>query len=931
MEPTTKTPIANDASNGLVTSRDSSTLQPGELSQAIGCEYRIGSPELHKLPGRTDTGETLDGEVLALAKLQYDGADDVLVADANGEIWESVASATPSFTSIVTGLSATAVPQYTGVRNEWIRCNGVDDNMVREPDAVPGGTQGNWRTIGMQTAGAPYVNSIGYNTNGGQVLRPATYTNQAYIRAYGAVPQTSYNGYRSPNLAIDGYGGVGTGTVSGTSGLNTLTGVDTLFTTQLSVGSILTFPDGTTATVQTIVSSNYLTTDANLDSTLVASSFIYSGSTVSDDSETTYSVAYTGDCLQQVSPLVTRTCICTWNFTSDLVATGRVLSVVHSASQVPGDWGAVFGERGMKISLEYSVTPGVASFPEAAADWLPLGVAPRYQPFPAPLEDSVALPDGLDLTNLKVRAYVTSFLGKKSGKWLDVYHGVYDIKVSTGATTTYTAVNPIQYGVSESYTDSDGVEHQSNMGDVTTVQPSQLQDATSVTLTLPQITNPLADKFLIWRSVDTPGGGFPVMYLMGEVDITTTSWTDLFTVPPADTAANGEKDQYQILEVLYSTGEASTASYYTAPPKSFMSLVFQGCVCYFPSDSDAARRVYYSLPATVSNTGIEQVPEQYYLDFQTPRNDQVKSGAITNGGRSMLVFFENYTMLVNYLPQGSDPGGFNNVVKEYVSNVRGCAGPFACCEFTLPSGQTLVASIDGLGMWLTNGVNLVEEWTLDLDWDAAMADVDLSTIELFDKPHKRRIEMLFTAADGTSQEYHFFYGRMKQSPEGKRLPLITGPHPSKTRCRLHTIIDGKWASYSGGSTSAGKVFTDDTADADESEGYDATGIVPWQWTLGDLYVGGIHKAQIVESANIKFADSPTKDFQMIGTFTRDSGTADTIEKTIVGDHQRFPKQIYWHQYCDRHKIGFSDLTNTASPSFISYVLKTRSAGGARDK
>jgi len=545
----------------------------------------------------------------------------------------------------------------------------------------------------------------------------------------------------------------------------------------------------------------------------------------------------------------------------------------------------------------------------------------------------VPIPDGTDLSTLWVKATIISNVYfRVSGHWLDVVHAIYDIKVSTGASGVYYAQNSIYYGVSESYTDSDGVEHQSNMGAVgeqsgLQIYPDDLQAATSVVLNLPQRINPLATKFIIWRSVDTPGGGFPVMYAVGHADITDTTWTDTFSTRPDDTGAIALLEQYKVLEILYSTGESSFASYYSQPPLAFMTLVFQGCLCYFPSDPTNARRIYYSLPSTVSNTALEQVPEQYYLDFQTPRNDQVKSGAITNGGRSMLAFFENYTMLVNYLPQGADPGGFNNSVKEYVSNVRGCSGAMSCTEFTLPAGETLVASVDGLGLWVTNGVNLVEEWSTDLDWDAAFDGVDLTTVQLFDKPHKRRIEMLFEASDGTNQEYHFFYGRMKQGLEGKRLPLVTGPHLSGTRCRHYTVISGNWEGFSGDSSTTGKVFLEDSQAADDSHGYDSTGIVPWSWALGDVYVGGIQNAHIVENASVKFTDDVAKAFSMTGTFIRDAGGTDTQDK-IIG--LVTPSMIYLHQYCDRHRVAFSDITNTAAPAFVNYVIETRPAGGSRD-
>jgi len=931
MEPTTKTPVSNDASNGLVTSRDSSTLHPGELSEAISCEYRIGSPHLYKLPGRRSNSQTLGGAVLALTKLQYDGGTDVLIADANGKIFETPVSLTPSFTSaIVTGLSTTEIPQYTGIKNQWLRCNGVDNNLIREIGAVPNGTTGNWRINGMQTASALTFVNVSVDANSGLVLRPTVSNNGPAIRAYN---QTSYGSYRSPTSAYDGFGGVGVGVISATSGSPVVTGTNTIFTTQLTQGTIIVFPDGVSKAVDIISNDNYLTVTTNLSANYTNVSYIYSGSNASASSETTYSEGYTGEGYILHQDDIKRCCLCSWMFTTNLPATGRILSVKHDGGPYPTDWGPNFTPGSLTFGLQYTYDPTIATWDENVAGWLPLGLDLRHQQI-STTEDTLIIPDGVDIANkLRVRAIVkSSYLGRYSGAWMNVWHHVYDIKVSTGSTVGYTAENPISYGITEAYTDSDGIVHESNMGPVVTVNPSQLQLARSVTFTLPIAPiNPLATQYKIWRSVDTPGGGYPVMYNIATVPKTDLSWTDQFTILPNDTAAIALKDQYKILEILYSTGESSLTSYFSPPPKAYMTLVYQGCVCYFPSDATLGRRIYYSLPTPVFTTSIEQVPTQYYLDFQTSLNDTHKSGAVTNGGRSMLIFFENYTMLVNSLPQGSDPGGFNNTIKEYVTNTRGCSGKFGCTEFTLAAGQTFVAAVDSQGLWITNGVNILDEWSTDLDWNTIFSSVDLSKVILVCKPHKRRLELLYTDSNGINKEYHFYYGRMKQGIEGKTLPLITGPHTTKTRCRLYTIIGTNLAGFSGDSTSTGNVYTEDVQAADDSHGYDVTGIVPWSWTLGDVYVGGIHKAQIAESANIKFEDSPTKDIQMIGTFTRDSGTTEIISKTIVGDHAAFPKQMYWHQYCDRHKIGFSDLTNTASPAFISYVLKTRSAGGARDK
>jgi hypothetical protein len=786
----------------------------------------------------------------------------------------------------------------------------------------------------MEVALTPSLNVINSYSGGGQTLRPSTFdatSGQGWApSSLGGGLTQSTSGYHDPALAIDGPG-AGVGTVSGTVGLQTIIGLGTIFTTQLSAGTILVFSTGEQVTVQSVEDATNLTITEPLRLALSGASFTFTNPTISPAPESTMAWGFTGDNYHVLpgtssTPVAPRINTCIWKFTSNLAATGRVLSVLHNGSITPANQGPNFGADGALWEVEYSLNGG--------SSWAVLGGFVRHQPFENAVADVYTLSDGFNMTNqLWVRATVSSSIFTTvSGHWLDCYHRVFDIKVSTGASGAYTASNDIQYGISEVYVDSDGVEHQSNMSPVLNLSASGLQNATSIVLNLPRPINPLAQNFIVWRSVDTPGGGYPVMYRVGNPSVNDTTWTDNLTTRPDDTAAIALLDQYKILEILYPTGESTFASYYSKPPLAYLTLPFQGCLCYFPSDPALARRVYYSLSATVSLNSLEQVPEQYYLDFQTPFNDVTRSGAITNGGRTMLVFFENYTMMVNYLPTGADPGGFNNSVKEYVSNVRGCSGRLACVEFTIPStGQTRVASVDSLGLWITNGVNTIEEWSQDLDWSTTFAGVDLSLVELYDKPHKRRLEMLFTATNGTRQEYHFFYGRMKQGFDGKELPIITGPHTTGTRCRHYTVVSDTWVGYSGDATATGRVFTEDTQASDDSHGYDSTGIVPWQWHLNDMYVGGIQKAHIADSANIKFADDPVKDFTMVGTFTRDSGTTETVEKIIVGDHTKFPKQIYWHQYCDRHSIGFKDLTNTASPPFISYVLKTRSAGGARDK
>ena len=803
-------PIRTNASLGVCTSRDPSTLAPGECTAITGAEYRLGSPHLYKQAGRSDTSAALGASVQGLVKFQYDSGTDKLVALAGGSIYESAASTVPSFTvSALTGLSSSALPQWSGFQDRWFLCNGTDDVRVREA----GGT---WRLAGMKTT-----------------ITPAT------------------------------------------------------------VAAIT----GSTTAIRPTTSTGTYTSGAN----------------AYDADDTTYSYA---------SPNGAATYTQTWTFTTNLAETVRNLKILHAAT---GSGGAVLGPDNPKFESEGTsgTDPSDASVTLEVSEnngttWTT--ILTSNVPF-ASSGVNHAIAAGDVSNQLLVRATITETTGFAS-------HKVYDIKLTAGGSVSTDTTNDLFYGYTEVYTDADGVVHEGNMSGAVATEGKLAGGQSAiygVSIGFPAPLTANAAQYYIYRSVDTSGGGFPNMYKIGETTAAAQTWIDDFTLILTTVP---DEPIYPTITVLYPTGEELTFSAQGPPPISSLALPFQGSVVYVPTAASLSRRLYYSLSSTISLAACEQVPDPYYLDFQTPYNDTVLSAAITNGGKSLLAFFGRYTMLVNYLPQATD-GTFDNRVKEYVSNNRGTAGPKTCCEFTLPSGQTLVASVDYLGLWVTNGVNLMEEWSNDLDWNTDFAGVDFISAELVDNTPKRRLELLYVGADGNRHELHFFYGRMKQGDDGKPAPLITGPHPSGIRCRTFTQIGSAWEGFSGGNASTGEVFLEGGSDADAANGYDSTGIVPFQWTLGDAYPGGsISKAQILESLQAKFTADVSKVFTVTGTFFRDVGNSFTKTKTIG---ITTPSLIYIHAYCDRFRLTFSDLTNTAAPAFVSVEGDVRSAGPSRDK
>jgi hypothetical protein len=182
----------------------------------------------------------------------------------------------------------------------------------------------------------------------------------------------------------------------------------------------------------------------------------------------------------------------------------------------------------------------------------------------------------------------------------------------------------------------------------------------------------------------------------------------------------------------------------------------------------------------------------------TAENDEIVSLAKTNSGRTLLAFFQRYTMLVSTLPQATDPGVFDTRIIEYVSTQRGALGRLSTVEFDAGQGRTLAASADALGLWVTDGVSAQAEWAVDLDWDTLLATMnDVSAVELVNNPKKDRLEMIYEDTSNDYQEYHFYYGRMKQDGDGQASPIITGPHPVGIRCKHYGIAGGTWVGWSG--------------------------------------------------------------------------------------------------------------------------------------
>ena len=119
--------------------RDASELDRGELQEMSGAYYRKNDPnQAWKMPGRALFGSAGGTTVKGIAICQFDsGGTDKLLASVGTTIVAATPGATGTFSSLVTGLSASAT-KFTACHQDdrWYLGNGYDKNKCLRPDGT---------------------------------------------------------------------------------------------------------------------------------------------------------------------------------------------------------------------------------------------------------------------------------------------------------------------------------------------------------------------------------------------------------------------------------------------------------------------------------------------------------------------------------------------------------------------------------------------------------------------------------------------------------------------------------------------------------------------------------------------------------------------------------------------------------------------------
>ena len=916
------TPVA--FSQGLTDNPNVVTMENGELQMATGGEYRLGDSILHKTLGRSaNTSTGLGSAILGMKRLQYNNGTDVFVAlAADGDLYEATPGSAMTFTNVM------QTEQFNGSGLDDLTLGGdYSGTVFARFEVMIDGTgtpdtfkwrknRGAWNVLVNITGGAQTLQesiTVTFGATTGHTLNE--YWIITILPTFSTTVAPTFTSFRDTWLMA----------TTGEVYVRESASVPLSASPWRPAG--MPAPGGVPiVTVLATAQANKVPDDSG------TGDMVNPANTIDSDSETY------GDMLVNVDDTSNTH---TWTFSSQLTLnTNRVLTFEHkgvtSEQNRPktrfaenvynlfyedGQYGNISNGWG-QWTLDYSY--------DAGTTWTDL-----YTSFGAGYGsrvDQLFIADSVDLssTPLLVRYTVTWSKGTSASGY------VYKTYVHTGKTTAAQIKNAIWYGITEVYIDSNSVEHESPMqAPSNAVAPGADTDIYGITLSLvnQELIRPYAQYRRIYRSLDegngdglveTTAGGYPDMWAIADVPVEQTFFLDDLETKSLSSAF----DKIKLLStqnILFPDGASTSIEMNRPPPDADFIFTYQGSICYLPTTANSQDKLYFSEPFAIRAAGAEAVPREYYLRFETPQQDSITSAAVCNGGKSCIVYFGSSTSLVNYLPQASDPGRFDQRVRETVSKKRGTAGKHTTTSFSPDEGVTeFAASVDSIGLWITDGIGMLKNWSKDINWATHFGSATLSTGQLVDNPFLRRLEFYFDSdGAGAWQRMCFFYGELKHNG----MPKITGPDAALVRTVDWAYDGSAWAGWSGSTEAAGHIFNENTGNLDAALSNGVDNKMNFVTQTKDFMPYKMNHAAFVQFAHLLW-DNPTsnKDVTVLATLTTEPKQAQRTSSRTYDVKASSTMMVM--KYGDRINLKITDNSNTALPGLVGAELVSRRLTGA---
>lgn len=799
---------------GLNDQDDPRLLEPGDLSTAIGCEYRIGAVASVFATGmRASAGTFGSAAHWGMAYAQYDVAASKLIVGSGTGLYEATVA-----TSAMTGTAVTIDSSYliTAATNAT--------PIVYTTGAITHGFANGATVTVRGVAGNTAANITG-------VVANATTTTFELVGSAGNGAYTSGGLVTGPNPLV--FESTPTTMVARqqferlylASGIGVIQRIASATVTRRQ--NLIRKSNGTwilqsmmPPVVTPTVAAQALTTATTLYPTADTGAWLNptKAEDTSDETKATASLSAAG------------TVTHTWIFPAGTY-TGYKLKILHKGGAVSAageaiDVGVGGSDRNaivarLKITIATnSNASGVGTFGTTLFD--------KAIPYAKKWSD-LAIPAGTytpaSSTGLAVKAVLTYTSGSATANGL-----AFTIKAVAGPAVYPSAPLGFRYVVTE-WDDVNKKESAfSPQSDPVTLNGSS-NNGVLVTYDADAAGTLQNNRTTHWRVYRQPEGAaldeFDKYGMLAELPVDQDSFLDVFDKPLTEVArpvlrtlAVGQGDDVQFKALDLPVPLASSIDF------------FKGSMVLVPVDDPS--NVYYT-PAYDE----ENRPDLYAIPSRSPRNDRPL--AVRTCDNVWLVFFKNWVRRIEGIPLVIN-GLFDAANYADASTTRGIVGPLAVDNITNLSreedGNIWLVVADDEGVYLTNGT-IFRPWSENLNWPNRIALAQTAKIHVATHSKKRRVEVYvpLTGASAITGRIDWHYGSMREDGQ----PKILGPHPSVARGVASAVLSGVEQRFtaSSGVAVAGGVFLEDSGFSDASQAYNASGHVPRQMATGDYPIAGL--------------------------------------------------------------------------------------------
>lgn len=279
------------------------------------------------------------------------------------------------------------------------------------------------------------------------------------------------------------------------------------------------------------------------------------------------------------------------------------------------------------------------------------------------------------------------------------------------------------------------------------------------------------------------------------------------TVDYTGTSVNRNGVFYKTITLTSQVGVAISESGALAPPFASTADTFEGQMV--ANDLVKPALIRYSMPDQP-----EYWPGSYYINFESKKKDKIT--CIKRVGNLLIVGLQSSIKRVNYLPRETDAEFDRGRSQEDLTTDHGIVGPLAAAQVDLPGMGSVLAYVSYKGLHITDGITS-REMNMDLDWaNTVNLGLDgngvpyLQQCMLENYASEYALRLAYVPAGGTTVTKYLQFSYHPVHMKNGMLPAM-GPSNINARAYCTAVLGGVPKLLSGHPTD-GYVYLEDNGD-----------------------------------------------------------------------------------------------------------------------